>query len=158
MLVRNVTEQLYVKPVTTNNDATAGGSGDNTKVTGDTLEKTGYDSCLLAILGTMTIADGESLSYAVEIQDSADNSTWNTATVLKASTAVKAFNGSSATDQSFTVPLNVDISQYDKYIRFNITPDLSASGTDTCNWGALATLGNGQDGIAPQSFAAIMEV
>lgn len=156
MLVNNVTEQLYVKPVTTNNDATAGGSGDNTKVTGDSLIKTGYDSCLLAILGTLTVADGETLSYAVEIQDSADGSSWNTATVLKSSTVVHTSDGGD-TDQSFTVPLNVDVSQYDKYIRYNITPDLSASGTDTCNWGAVAVLGNGQDGIAPQSFTAIVE-
>lgn len=156
MLVGNVTEQLYVKPVTTNNDATAGGTGDATKVTGDKIIKTGYNSCLLTILGSATIGDTESIAYAVEIQDSADGSSWNTAVVLKTETTVFTSDGGD-TATSFTVPLGVDISQYNKYIRFNITPNLSASGTDTCNWNAVAILGNGQDGIAPQSFTAIVE-
>ena len=149
-------ERLNVKPVTTNNDATAGGSGDDTKVTGDSIIKSGYDACLVSILGTLTVADTETLSFAVEIQDSADGASWNTATALKASTVVHTSDGGD-TDQSFTVPLEVDVSDYDKYIRFNITPDLSASGTDTCNWGALAILGNGSDLVESHTFAATLE-
>lgn len=156
MLVGNVTEQLYVKPVTTNNDALAAGTGDNTEVTGDKIIKTGYDSCLLTIVGSATIANTESVAYTVDIQDSADGSTWNTAVELKAETTVFTSDGGD-TGTSFTVPLNVDISQYNKYIRFNITPNLSASGTDTCNWNAVAILGNGQDGRAPQTFTAVVE-
>lgn len=149
-------ERLNVKAVTTNNDATAASTGDNTKVTGDSIIKTGYDACLLAIVGTLTVADTETLSYAVEIQDSADGSTWNTATSLKSATVVHTSDGGD-TDQSFTVPLEVDVSDYDKYIRFNITPDLSASSTDTCNWNAVAVLANSGDGVISHTFTATLE-
>jgi hypothetical protein len=149
-------ERLNVKPVTTNNDATAASTGDNTKVTGDSIIKSGYDACLLSILGTLTVADTETLSFAVEIQDSADGASWNTATSLKSATVVHTSSGGD-TDQSFTVPLEVDVSDYDEYIRFNITPDLSASSTDTVNWGALAILGNGSDLVESHTFTATTE-
>ena len=127
---------------------TAAGTGDNTKVTGTTVDRKGTtggtlaDSCVLAIGWVAALTNAKSLAFAVEIQDSADDSTWNTAVVLQASTVAKL--AGSSTNFSGTVELDVNLAPYARYVRFNITPDLSASGTDTATYSAVCVLGGHQ--------------
>lgn len=120
---------------------TAGGTGDNTAVMGATIDRQGYSSAKLTIAYKTTLASSETLKFAVEYQDSADGSTWNTATSLQASTTAKTGAATNALGQ---VRFNVDLSGLQRYVRFNFTPDLSASGTDTAICSATVALGGAQ--------------
>lgn len=127
---------------------TAAGTGDNTKVTGTTIDRKGStagtlaDSAVLAIGYVAALTNTKTLSFAVEYQTSADNSTWDTAVVMQAATV--AVTATSSTNFSGVVELSLDCSSLKRYIRFNITPDLSASGTDTATYSAVCILGGHQ--------------
>ena len=130
--MRNNANNLKPIPASALTSVTAGGSGDATKVTGTSIERSGFYGGLLNIVANVTIADTKTLAYAVEIQESPDNSTWATAVVLQAETVVFTSDGGD-TNTRVNVPLVVDLNSYGKYVRFNITPNLSASGTDTAS-------------------------
>lgn len=111
----------------------AGAAGDATAITGNTINRQTYNmpqSCLLAVTYYANIADGETLSLAVEIQESSDGTTWDTAEAIQASTAVESPSGSAFTDGDVKT-YRVYLGDRKQYIRFNCTPDFSASATDT---------------------------
>ena len=119
----------------------AGGTPDGTKVTGDTIDTAGlYASGILQISYLAALANTKTLSFAIEYQESDDNSSWDTAVVVQAATVCATGDGVSS---NFAGMVQSDITLYDKkrYIRFNITPDLSASGTDTAGYGVVLTAG-----------------
>jgi hypothetical protein len=118
---------------------TAAGTGDNTAVTGATIDRRGYGSAHLVIQYKTTLTDTKTLAFAVEYQESDDGSTWDTATALQASTV--ALTGSSSTNALGKVEFDVDLSLKKRYIRFNYTPDLNNSGTDTAVTSATCVLG-----------------
>jgi len=120
--------------------ATAGGSGDDTKVTGQTINRQGYLSGVLVIAFKATLAESKTVSFAVEVQESADGSSWDTAEVLQEAT-VAATGGAGGSTVYDTVEINENLKGRKKYVRYNITPDLSATDTDTLEWGAAAILG-----------------
>jgi hypothetical protein len=148
---------------------TAGGSGDAVKVTGNTIDRMpsggtkngdtsvpapGFLSCCLTVAGQATLADTQQLLIAAEIQDSADGTNWNTAVALQASTPVAKSSGGT-TEKTWVNKIDVNLKPYARYVRFNVTPDLDASGTDTALWAAVATLG-GADQL-PVGQAAILK-
>lgn len=142
MQIGNKAELLKPKVALAQTSVTAGGSGDNTKITGETIDRLGYQSCLLNIVANSSIANTKTLSYAVEIQDSANDSDWNTAVVLQTATVV--YTASGATSNIVTItPLVVGLAGYERYVRFNVTPDLSASGTDTSTVNGIVNLTDG---------------
>jgi hypothetical protein len=117
---------------------TAGGTGDNTAVTGATINRshtialgngdngvTFLSNGKLIVTYKATLTASQTLSLAIAYQTSADGSSWNTAVTLLASTAVLDATGSGVKEYDLAL---VDKPQY---IRFNFTPDLSHSGTDT---------------------------
>lgn len=122
--------------------ATAGGTGDASAVTGATIDRLGYGSAKFVIAYKTTLTDTKTLSYAAEYQESADGTNWDTATALQASTVAKT--GDSTTNFVGQVEFNLDLSGKKKYIRFNFTPDLSASSTDTALSAAVAILGGAE--------------
>jgi hypothetical protein len=126
---------------------TAGGTGDNTKVTGTTLDRLSADGVKLhktakfTFAGQAVLAAAATLAVAVEIQDSADGQSWNTAVPLQTSTVEATGAGGGSTEQP-AFELNVDLgTTYARYVRFNVTPDLSAANTDTATWGAAVQWG-----------------
>ena len=124
---------------------TAGATEDGVKVTGTTLDRATpggvrYDSTALEVSGLATLAQDETLSFAVEYQDSADGSTWNTAVALQAST-VAATGGTGGSNETVMVELDLDMSDLERYVRFNVTPAMSAASADTAVWSACAVFG-----------------
>jgi hypothetical protein len=119
---------------------TAAGTGDATKVTGQTIDALGYGSASLCVAGLCSMGNTETLTIAAELQESADGSTWDTAEALYAATTV-ATSDTSADKIHFEKQTAINMEGRKRYIRFNITPNLSASSTDTAEFVAVAVLG-----------------
>jgi hypothetical protein len=123
---------------------TAAGTGDNSKVTGTTIDRKGTDvgsmaqSCELAIAWKTALTDTKTLSLAVEYQTSADNSSWDTAVVMQAATVVKT--ATATTNYVGIEKFTLDLTSLKRYVRFSVTPDLSHTGTDTALFVAVANL------------------
>jgi hypothetical protein len=112
----------------------AAGTGDNTAVTGqtmDTLSQRG-DTMLFGCVYHAALGASETLSIAAEYQTSSDGSTWATAVALQAATVVLTDSGSGSNLYGITT-WGVDIRALPRYIRINFTPNLSASSTDTAS-------------------------
>lgn len=130
---------------------TAGATEDGVKVTGQTIDRLYCDSCILTLAATATLANTKTLSFAAEYQTSSDGSTWDTAVSLQSSTALLTGDGVSTTFHGaleLALKLGSD-NTMKRYIRFNITPTMSATGTDTAIWAANCVLGG--DDILPST-------
>lgn len=114
---------------------TAGGAGDNATFTGISFDREAFaqgslpDSALFAALYDATLASGKTLSAGLGVQDSADNSAWSDFSTV-ASTVV-ATGPSGGGRVSGAVPFAVDLGPARRYVRVNVLPDMSATGTDT---------------------------
>lgn len=117
----------------------AGATEDGVKVNGLTINRLNAMSCELEITGVATLAATETLSMAVEYQESGDGTTWDTAVTLQASTVV-ATGQAGGSNEAVEVSLPLKLKPRKKYIRFNITPTMSASATDTAVWSATCVL------------------
>lgn len=125
----------------------AAGAGDNTKITGQTIDRGGasgsqmYQSCIVNVGWHANLGATKSLSLANEMQDSADGSNWNAAVPLYTSTIVATSAGGG--DVYGTTQSNIDLSKNARFIRFNPTPDLSNTSTDTAEVMQQVTLAGG---------------
>jgi hypothetical protein len=108
---------------------TAAGTGDNTAVTGQSVDLIDYDGIKVVLGYKAALTDAKSLKLAVEYQESADDSSWDTAVALQASTIAVTSDG--GTTEYGTVEFDLDASKLKRYVRVNFTPDLDAAGTDT---------------------------
>lgn len=127
---------------------TAGGTGDNTKITGQKIDRYGvsgqsYQSAAITAVYRAVLGASATLSLALELQDSADGANWNTAVPLYTSTVVLTDSGSGSTLVGQTQTA-VDLEGYGRYVRFNPTPDLSAGSTDVGEVAVVAVLGGGR--------------
>ncbi len=119
---------------------TAAGTGDNTAVTGAGIDRAAYnmpESAAVNLGWLAALSASQTLSLAVSIQESADNSSWDTAEVLQASTVVATGAG----NKSGVTKLAVNLKNRKRYFRINFTPDLSAGATDTALVNAVAVMG-----------------
>ena len=141
MFSRESFGSLFRAATITAGEALAAGTGDNTKVTGQTIDRLGFRSGSVLISMKTVLAEAATLTIAIEIQESDDGSTWDTAEVIQAATTVETGNTGGSTEYPC---LKVDdkFESRKRYIRYNITPNLSASGTDTVHWGAVCILGD----------------
>jgi hypothetical protein len=119
------------------NVITAAGAGDATKVTGETVDLLNYSSATLLIPWFVSLTADKTLTFAAEYQTSADASTWATAVELFAATTVATATGAS----KGVVQTALDTGALPRYIRFNITPNLSHSGTDVAVYCAVVVKG-----------------
>lgn len=124
--------------------ATAGAGTDNSEQTGASIDRTGYLSGTAAIAWTATLASGATLSLTVKEQESADGSTWDTATTVHAAAVVATGESGGSTETGIT-RVKVNLSGKKKYVRYNVTSDLSAANTDTSVYGALMILGGADE-------------
>ena len=120
---------------------TAGATEDGVEVTGETIDL-GADltrpmSGVLAVTGVTNLTAAKTLSIGAKIQESDDGSTWDTAEVLYAATVVKT--GAAANGAAFQKAYPVKLKGRKQYVRFNITPTMSHTSTDTCVWAATLT-------------------
>lgn len=149
--------------VTGNHTAVAAGSGDNTEVNGDWLDRSVGDSgrfehaalvmsAKLSVGYTTTLAAGKTLSFAVQFQDADDISGGGAAdygdpVVL----TVAATGDSGGSTETGTFEQDVGLEGAREFIRAQITPDLNASGTDTAAWSAQWVLFGGHNVIITKS-------
>lgn len=119
--------------------ATAAGTGDATAVTGATVDLLSYDSLKIVIPYTATLTDEKSLLLAVEYQQSADGTNWDTATAIRASSIIATSDG--GTTETGVYEYDMDASGLKRYFRVNYTPDLNASGTDTAKLASIVLKG-----------------
>lgn len=116
--------------------ATAAGSGDNTKMTLVEVDRVDANggiamSAILVVPYTTTLAQAETLSLTLGITDCATSSgSYSTATSLLAKTAIST-GGTGGSTNTDVYEVRVDLRGYNRYLKFEVTPDLSASGTDT---------------------------
>jgi len=121
---------------------TAAAGLDNVKVTGQTVDrKSGTAIAHSAIIATGWLAaltDTKTLSLAHEYQDSADDSTWNTAVAIEAATVKQTAVAS--TNYRGVSEHNLALSSLSRYIRINVTLDLNAGATDTALFYTIVVL------------------
>lgn len=120
--------------------ATAGGTGDATKVTGQTIDRDNFFSASIMIAYKAVLAEDETISFAVERQESDDGTTWDTA-VDEQTATVAATGATGGSTEYGTVKIDVNLTAQKRYVRYNVTPNLSASGTDTLVWAGEGVLG-----------------
>jgi hypothetical protein len=123
----------------------AAGSGDNTEVVGITIDRASYGyakSAVVAIVGSATLASGETLTLKnIAFEHDDDSAFGSGADLTTVANAVVDTGLSGGTTHNFTKEFNVDLAGAERYVRITFTPDLSASGTDTFTLAAVMVLG-----------------
>lgn len=125
-----------------NKTAVAAGAGDATEVNGSWVDRVLADvgmaqSAKLVITFTATLAASATLTFAGNFQDATDSSGTGAADYSTAfSATVVATGDSGGSTETGTVEIDVDLSGARQFIRSQITPNLSAGATDTCEWSA----------------------
>ena len=117
---------------------TAGGTGDATLVTGNTVDRftTGGGTIMsvgLSVSGSASIGASETLGLTIGYQTSANGSSWDTAVyVFGASESdYQTIATGAITNGAVGKTVTLDCSGLKRYIRIVYKPDLSRSGTDT---------------------------
>lgn len=124
---------------------TAGGTGDNTAITGVTIDRQAYGavplSASLALLSEAVLAATNTISWkSVKIQDSADGSTWADYLTYTDPGVVATGPTGGGTVRTAT-KLAANLSSARRYIRAVATPDMSAANTDTAKVAAMFIFG-----------------
>lgn len=130
---RNIGALIKTERAIANTAATAGGSGDNTAVAGAIIDRAQIGSPLTGVLAipyTATLAEGETLTLTYTVQEGAA-SDLSDAETLKAAAVVVATGDTGGSTETGVLEVDLQLSAAGRYVRCNVTPDLSASGTDT---------------------------
>lgn len=152
-LGKNISAQIGAAYALASTSLTAGGGGDNTLITGTTINTAAaltapavypkdFNSVAFVIGGTATLAAGKSITVTALIEDSADGSSW--ATLVASATIVSVTSAGGGT-VTFTGKIGADLTAARQYVRVKATPDLSATGTDTAVVFGIAVLGGATD-------------
>jgi len=127
------------------NTGLAAGTGDNTAITGANIDLQALGnprSAKICIPYTTTLQATETLSLTAIVQHDSD-SAWGTvatfATQLTATVIATGDTGGST--ETGVIELDINLEGAKQYVRSIITPDLSASGTDTFKIGCCWVLG-----------------
>ncbi len=126
-----------------NATATAAGGGDNTEVDGAWVDRelSGKGVALsakLVIAFTAALGQDETLKFALNFQDAtalAGTGVADFAAAVASTTAATGDSGGSTETGTFEV--DIDLSGARQFIRTQITPNLSAGGTDTVEWSSI---------------------
>lgn len=140
----NIGAAIAIARATANSTATAGGSGDNTAVTGVIIDRQAFrwpKSGVFAVPFTTTLAAGATLSLAMTVQDGDAANLSDAATFATRANAVVATGPSGGGTVTGVVEFDVNLVGAKRYIRLNFTPDLSAANTDTGAFSGVAVLG-----------------
>ncbi len=130
---RNIGALIKTVRAIANTALTAAGSGDNTAVTGAIIDRALIGSPLTGVLAipyTATLAEGETLTLTYTVAEGAESDLSDAAT-LKTAAVVVATGGAGGSTETGCLEVDLNLSAAGRYVRANVTPDLSASGTDT---------------------------
>jgi len=141
--MRNIS--AYIKSVFADAipDIVAAGAGDATESDGIWIDRDGFESCELVMSYETVLALAETLSFAGNIQDADDSGGTNVGDFGTAFTAtvVETGDGSPTSTKRGTFIRAFNLHGARRWLRSQITPDLSASGTDTAEVMVLFILG-----------------
>lgn len=134
-LGRDLASELHVAYAAASTSATAGGSGDNTEVTGVTIDllalPTRYESICFALAATATLAATKTLTIAALIETS-DASDMSGAEDLVATSTVLTLTGDTGgSTETGTAKVGASLENAKRYLRIKFTPNLSNTATDT---------------------------
>ena len=125
--------------------ALAAGTGDATEVDSGWIDRTGKFSAKLIISYTATLADTETISFAANLQDASAAAGTGAADFGTAlASTVQATGDTGGTTETGVVELDFNLMTADNFIQAQVTPDLSASGTDVATWAAVIVLGGAE--------------
>lgn len=117
---------------------TSGAGNDNVAQTGPTCDRLDYESATIFIAGVCSVSATFFLTDKIQIQDSADSISWNAAVTLKAAANLVA---GAVTSAGFSDRFDLNLAQYNRYVRLVITTQLTKGSVDTCSWAAFFCLG-----------------
>jgi hypothetical protein len=132
---KNIGALITAREGSTANTLTAAGSGDNTTKTGIAVDREALsngsppESMVASVLYDAVLASGATLSVAITVSDSADNSSF--AAYATETAVVVATGPSGGGTLHGQHNLAVNLSSARRYVRVDHVPDLSAGGTDT---------------------------
>lgn len=126
--------------------ATAGGTGDNTAVTGPRADISAYRSAKLVIVGKATLAQDATLTLKdVDLKtNTASSGGTSTAHGTGLATKVVATGPAGGGTVHFTLELDYNLEAAKQYAEAVWTPDLSAANTDTAVVAATLVLFGGE--------------
>lgn len=142
--IRNIASLIAVMGAAANTAATAGGSGDDTEVTGLILDRgtIGFpQSAVLAIPFTATLAAGKTLTIAYAVYSSAADDLSSPTVLTSAAAAVVATGPAGGGTVTGTFDVDLSLAGAGRYLRADFTPDLTATGTDTAALSAVIVFG-----------------
>ena len=117
----------------------AAGAGDNTLVSGALITtangKEEYYSGILSVNYVATLTTSSNVQFRLSYDESSDGTTYGADTLITLLTpAVNASTTQTAQQVSGILNIPINLVPRAKYIHFNVKPDASAAGTDTCSW------------------------
>lgn len=122
--------------------AVAAGTGDNTESDGVYVDRDGFESAKMIIAFEAVLQATETLSIAANVQDATSSGGAGVADYGDAfANAVVATGDTGGSTERGVIEIDVDLNMANQYIRSQVTPNLSASGTDTCNISVVWVLG-----------------
>lgn len=150
--MRNLGAMIKVLRAAANTAATAAGTGDNTAVTGVTIDRAACKmplSAVVAIAFSATLAATKKLflkSVVVEHGDASDLSDAATYLTLEDTTGTAVATGATGgSTETGCKEYDIDLSGAKRYIRIKFTPDLDATATDTAALAAVLVVGGGSE-------------
>jgi hypothetical protein len=132
--------------VAINKTAVAAGSGDATEVDGAWIDRLPadhgpFESAKLVIAYTTTLAAAATLSFGVQFRDATAIGGTGAADFRDAvASTIVSTGGSGGTTNTGTVEIDLDMAGAREFIQAQITPNLSAGATDTCEWSAVLVM------------------
>ena len=123
------------------NAVTAGAAGDGTEQDGAWIDRDDRLSAVFVIPFSTTLAEGETLTLAANLQDATASDGTGAADYGDAyAAAVVATGGTGGSTETGEIEINVDLGGANRYVRLQVTPTLSATGTDTAAIAGVAVL------------------
>lgn len=123
---------------------TAGGAGDNVGVLSPSIDLDGFLSGAVVISAQTALAQDETLSVTVAVEESSDETTWDASEEVSAA-AVVATGGAGGSTEKIAIKIADSFAGRKRYVRYTITPNLSAADTDTANWAAVLIQGGAEE-------------
>lgn len=142
--IKHIGALLSVLRAAANTAATAGGSGDDTLVTGVILDRAGIgypQSAVLAIPFSAVLGEGETLEIGYTVQTGNADNLSDAATLASGDKAVVATGPSGGGTVTGTFRVDLPLGGAGRYVRANFTPDLSRANTDTAALSAVLIFG-----------------
>lgn len=165
--IKNVAEYIDPKALSSSLSWTAGGASDAVTWTGISINREGFvtgsipRSMDAIVYYDATLASGKTLSLTWDLQDSPDGTNWSdyqteAATVIATgpSGGGRVVGVARLLDQSTNAPSGTpgaNLSSARAYVRLNVIPHMSATGTDTAIIAAIGEFGGFDILAAPQS-------